>query len=137
MRLFKFLMTGILFGIIMTKSEAISWFRIQEMFRFQSIQMYGIIGVSVIIGIIMNQVLEKTRWKDAFGTEFKITPKAKTYKASLFGGAIFGIGWAMTGACPGPLYVLTGHGYYVIIVIILSALLGTLFYGAIKKSLPH
>ena len=85
----------------------------------------------------MNQVLVKLGWKDAFGEKFKITPKAKTYKASIFGGTIFGIGWAMTGACPGPLYVLTGHGYYIMIVVILSALVGTLFYGALKKHLPH
>ncbi len=137
MRLLKFLFTGILFGIIMTKSEAISWFRIQEMFRFQSIHMYGIIGVSVVLGILMNQLLIKIGFKDASGVKFKIVPKAKTYRASIIGGSIFGIGWAMTGACPGPLYVLTGHGYFIMIITIFSALLGTLFYGAVKKYLPH
>ena len=137
MRLFKFLLTGILFGIIMTKSEVVSWFKIQEMFRFQSFHMYGVIGIAVILGALMNQVVMKMDWKNAYGTKFTVNPKAKTYKASIFGGFIFGIGWAMTGACPGPLYVLTGHGYFIVLVIIISALLGTLFYGAVKKNLPH
>ncbi len=137
MRLIKFLLTGILFGIIMTKSEAVSWFRIQEMFRFQAIHMYGIIGVAVLLGIPLNFWLKRTSWKNALGEKFSIAPKAKTYRASIFGGIIFGIGWALTGACPGPLYVLTGHGNYIIIVVIFSALLGTLSYGALKNRLPH
>ena len=137
MKLIKFLLTGVLFGIIMTKSEAISWFRIQEMFRFQGFHMYGIIGVAVVFGAIMIYFVKTTKGRNLFGDVITFKPKAKTYKASIFGGTIFGLGWAMTGACPGPLYVLVGHGYLIILVIIASALLGTLVYGALRDKLPH
>ena len=137
MRLIKFLLTGILFGIVMTKSEAISWFRIQEMFRFQSFHMYGIIGVAVVLGAIMIYFLKRGNAKNVFGDTITIKPKANTYKASIFGGTLFGLGWAMTGACPGPLYTLLGHGYFIILVVIASALLGTLAYGAVRDKLPH
>lgn len=137
MRLIKFLLTGILFGIVMTKSEAISWFRIQEMFRFQSFHMYGIIGVAVVLGAIMIYFIKKGQGKNLFGDTITFKPKANTYKASIFGGTIFGLGWAMTGACPGPLYTLLGHGYFIILVVILSALVGTIAYGAIREKLPH
>jgi len=137
MKLIKFLLTGVLFGIIMTKSEAISWFRIQEMFRFQSFHMYGIIGTAVVLGAIMIYFIKKSKSRNLFGDIITFKPKAKTYKASILGGTIFGLGWAMTGACPGPLYVLVGHGYLIILVIIASALLGTLAYGALRDKLPH
>lgn len=137
MRLLYFLVTGILFGIVMTKSEAISWFRIQEMFRFQSFHMYGIIGVAVAIGIIVHLAIKNTKFKNITGEMINFKDKPKTYKASLFGGTIFGLGWALTGACPGPLYTLIGHGYWVILVIIFSALIGTFVYGALKSKLPH
>lgn len=137
MKMIKFLITGILFGIIMTKSEAISWFRIQEMFRFQSFHMYGIIGTAVILGAIMTYLIKSRKGRNLFGNHITIAPKAKTYKASIFGGTIFGLGWAMTGACPGPLYTLFGHGNFVILIVIASALLGTLTYGALRDKLPH
>ena len=137
MKLIRFLLVGILFGIVMTKSEAISWFRIQEMFRFQSFHMYGIIGVAVIVGVIIHYLIPKTNMKNIIGDEIKFSPKPATYKASMFGGTLFGLGWAMTGACPGPLYTLVGHGYWVILVVIASALLGTFAYGALKRYLPH
>lgn len=137
MKLIRFLLTGILFGIILTKSEAISWFRIQEMFRFQSFHMYGIIGVAVVVGAIMIYFMKNKKWRNLFGEYITIEPKAKTYKASIFGGILFGLGWAMTGACPGPLYILVGHGYLVILVVIASAILGTLAYGAVRDKLPH
>ena len=137
MRLLRFLVVGILFGIVMTKSEAISWFRIQEMFRFQSFHMYGIIGVAVVTGVIMHYLIKKMGMKNVEGTKVEFEIKPTTYKASLLGGALFGLGWAMTGACPGPLYTLLGHGYWVILIVIVSALLGTLSYGALKKNLPH
>jgi uncharacterized membrane protein YedE/YeeE len=137
MKLFKFLLVGILFGIVMTKSEAISWFRIQEMFRFQSFHMYGIIGVAVVMGALMHFLIKKYDVKNMFGDVIQFQDKPKTYKASLFGGTIFGLGWAMTGACPGPLYVLVGHGYWIILIVILSALVGTFVYGALRSKLPH
>ncbi len=137
MRLIYFLITGILFGIVMTKSEAISWFRIQEMFRFQSFHMYGIIGVAVVAGALIHFLIKKTRFKNITGELIDFKDKPKTYKASLFGGTFFGLGWALTGACPGPLYTLVGHGYFIVLVIIASALIGTLVYGALRKKLPH
>ena len=137
MRLINFLLTGILFGIVMTKSEAISWFRIQEMFRFQSFHMYGIIGVTVVVGVLMHWLIKKSYLKNIRGSVIKFSDKPKTYKASLFGGTLFGMGWAMTGACPGPLYTLLGHGFWIILIIIISALLGTFAYGALRGKLPH
>ena len=137
MRLLKFLLVGILFGIVMTKSEAISWFRIQEMFRFQSFHMYGIIGVAVILGTIIHFILKQINLSTSSGKNITFADKPKTYIASILGGSVFGLGWALTGACPGPLYTLVGHGYWVILVIIFSALIGTLVYGALKSKLPH
>ena len=137
MKLFNFLVVGILFGIVMTKSEAISWFRIQEMFRFQSFHMYGIIGVAVVVGALIHFFLKNTKMKNIYGDAFQFEDKPKTYKASILGGTLFGFGWAMTGACPGPLYTLVGHGFLVILVIIFSALIGTYVYGALKSKLPH
>ena len=137
MKNFPFLIIGVLFGIVMTKSEAISWFRIQEMFRFQSIHMYGIIGVAVILGALMFYLMKKGHFKTIDGTEASFNDKPKLYKAALFGGTVFGLGWAMTGACPGPLYVLVGNGYWIMLIVILSALFGTFAYGLLKKNLPH
>lgn len=135
-RLLIFL-AGILFGIVMTKSEAVSWYRIQEMFRFDSFHMYGIIGVAATLGALMFFLMKKYNFKNMDGDIVHFPEKAKTYKASIGGGIFFGLGWAMTGACPGPLYVLVGNGYFVILVVILSALLGTFTYGRLKKYLPH
>lgn len=137
MKLLNFLAVGVLFGIVMTKSEAISWFRIQEMFRFQSFHMYGIIGVAVVLGVLLHLFIKKFKVKNVFGEVIEFKDKPETYKASILGGSIFGLGWAMTGACPGPLYVLTGHGYWVILIVIFSALVGTFAYGALKSKLPH
>ncbi len=137
MRLLKYLLVGILFGIVMTKSEAISWFRIQEMFRFQSFHMYGIIGVAVVAGALMHQLIKRTGLKNTYGNMIEFADKPNTYKASIFGGTFFGLGWAMTGACPGPLYTLVGHGFGIILVVIASALFGTLAYGALRSRLPH
>ncbi len=137
MRLIKFLFVGILFGIVMTKSEAVSWFRIQEMFRFQSFHMYGIIGVAVVVGAILHQFIKSRKMKNADGDIIQFADKPKTYIASILGGTCFGLGWAMTGACPGPLYTLVGQGNLIVLVIIASALLGALFYGALRSKLPH
>lgn len=133
----KFILVGILFGIIMAKSEAISWYRIQEMFRFQSFHMYGIIGTAVTLGAIGTALIKKFKLKDISGTPIKFAPKDKGWKNYLFGGTIFGIGWAMTGACPGPLFVNLGYGYWMIGLAIIMATLGTFTYGVLKDKLPH
>ena len=137
MRLIWFLFVGVLFGIVMTKSEAVSWFRIQEMFRFQSFHMYGIIGTAVALGAALHILVKKKKMKDIFGDFIAFKEKPKTYTASLIGGTFFGLGWAMTGACPGPLYTLLGQGNWIILIVIGSALIGALTYGALRSKLPH
>lgn len=136
MKNIKFLLLGFIFGVILIKSEAISWFRIQEMFRFQSFQMYGIIGSAVIIGIVSVWLIKKYNVKTLSGEPITI-PDKKFNKGNIFGGLIFGLGWAMTGACPGPLYALIGSGLLIVVVILLSAILGTYVYGVFKDKLPH
>ncbi|MBK8504723.1 MAG: YeeE/YedE family protein [Saprospiraceae bacterium] len=137
MKNISLLAVGILFGIVMYKSEAISWFRIQEMFRFQSFHMYGIIGVAVLLGIIIHVVIKRGQLKNIYGEIISAPDKSKTFVASILGGTLFGLGWAMTGACPGPLYVLLGAGYWIVILIVVSALAGTLLYGMVRSKLPH
>ena len=137
MKFIKFLILGLLFGVVMTKSEAISWYRIQEMFLFDSFHMYGIIGVAVVLGALMTTLIKKWNLKTYTGEEMNLAPKPKQPIANLAGGILFGLGWAMTGACPGPLYVLVGHGFGVILVVILSALLGVFVYGMVRDKLPH
>ena len=137
MKLIKFLLTGILFGIVMTKSEAISWFRIQEMFRFESFHMYGIIGTAVILGAILVALIKKVKGKTVDGEAIKFNPKDMSIPRYLFGGIFFGLGWAMTGACPGPLFTLLGHGILTILIVILSAIFGTYLYGILRAKLPH
>jgi len=138
MKDFRFLFAGILFGVVLTRSEVLSWFRIQEMFRFQSFQMYGIIGLAVVTGILSIQIIKKYQLKDVDGTEILIdnqkSPKIIQY---LVGGFIFGLGWALTGACPGPLYALIGHGIWVVLVPLSTAIMGTFFYGILRDHLPH
>jgi hypothetical protein len=133
----RYLLIGILFGIIMTKSEAISWYRIQEMFRFQAFHMYGIIGSALVVGVIMVQTIKYLRIKNLDGREIIFRPKKFSIPRYLFGGILFGFGWALTGACPGPMYTLVGNGFLVFIVVILSAMLGTYVYGLLRKYLPH
>ena len=137
MKFIKFLLIGILFGIIMTKSEAISWYRIQEMFRFQAFHMYGIIGSALGLGILGIQVIKRNKLKTTDGIKIEIADKEKGITRYLLGGIIFGLGWALSGACPGPMYTLIGSGYSVFIAVILSALLGTFVYGLLKDKLPH
>lgn len=137
MKYIKFLLVGILFGIVMTKSEAISWFRIQEMFLLHSFQMYGIIGTTVILGAALTAFIKQTNLKDMYGEPITFSPKNQSIIRYLGGGIIFGLGWAMTGACPGPLYTLVGHGYLIILVIIASAVFGTYVYGLLRSRLPH
>jgi uncharacterized membrane protein YedE/YeeE len=137
MKFIKFLLTGILFGIVMTKSEAISWFRIQEMFRFESFHMYGIIGTAVILGATMVALVKKMQGKTINGETIKFNPKNMSIPRYLFGGIIFGLGWAMTGACPGPMFTLLGHGIWSILLVIISSLFGTYLYGVLRSRLPH
>ena len=137
MKLIKYLALGIVFGIVLSKSEVISWFRIYEMFRFQSFHMYGVIGSAVILGILFIQIVKLTKMKSIEGDEIVIPSKEKSFKRYIMGGTIFGLGWALTGACPGPIFILIGNGMSVFIVMIASALLGTYAYGLLKNKLPH
>jgi uncharacterized membrane protein YedE/YeeE len=137
MKYIKYLVIGILFGVIMFKSEAASWFRIYEMFQFGSFHMYGIIGSALIIGIIGVQIIKRKKIKPINGAEMKVHPKNKSTTRYLVGGIIFGLGWALSGACPGPMYVLLGSGYFSISIVIFGALVGTFLYGILKDKLPH
>ncbi len=137
MKNIKFLIIGIAFGIILTKAEVLSWYRIFEMFKFQSFHMYGVIGVSVIIGIIMVQLFKKGILKDSTGKKISIAPKKPGFKRTFIGGVCFGLGWALVGACPAPMFALLGQGVWAIVVVILGALLGAFTYGISKSKLPH
>ena len=137
MKSIKYILTGILFGIVMVKSEALSWYRIQEMFRFQSFHMYGIIGTAVLLGMISVALIKKYKLKDVDGNEIVFNPKEKSFWRYMLGGILFGLGWALTGACPGPLFVILGYGYVSISIVIISAIAGTYFYGLLKDKLPH
>lgn len=137
MKLVKFLVLGIVFGIVMSKSEAISWYRIQEMFRFQSFHMYGIIGTAVILGVIGVQLIKKFKMRDFSGNEILFHPKEKSVVRYLIGGAIFGLGWALSGACPGPMVVNIGYGFLTMTIVFISSILGTFLYGLIKDKIPH
>ena len=133
----KYILTGLVFGVIMAKSEAISWYRIQEMFRFQSFHMYGIIGTAVVLGVIAVALIKKFRIKDTQGNPINFQDKDKSWPRYIIGGSIFGLGWALTGACPGPMFVNIGYGYIAMIIVVIGALAGTYLYGLIKDKLPH
>jgi uncharacterized membrane protein YedE/YeeE len=133
----KYLFIGILFGITLTKAEIISWYRIYEMFRFQSFHMYGVIGSAVVVGLIITQAIKRFKIKSIDGEVIEIPPKQFGVSRYLIGGTMFGFGWAMTGACPGPLFILLGNGIGVVAVVILSAMLGTYVYGLLRTRLPH
>lgn len=137
MKFLKFLFLGILFGIILAKAEVISWFRIYEMFRFQSFHMYGVIGSAVLLGVIMIQIIKRRQIKSMDGKPIIIEPKERGVVRYIVGGIIFGMGWALTGACPGPLFILVGSGVGSIILAIASAILGTYVYGRLRDRLPH
>jgi uncharacterized membrane protein YedE/YeeE len=137
MRYIRFLLIGVFFGIVMTKAQVISWYRIYEMFRFDSFHMYGIIGSAVVLGVIGVALIKKYKLKSTDGTPITFSPKEMSIPRYLIGGSIFGLGWAMTGACPGPMYTLIGNGFSIILVVLASALLGTLAYGMLRNKLPH
>ncbi|WP_008582559.1 DUF6691 family protein [Niabella soli] len=132
----KFLVAGIIFGIVLTKAEVISWFRIQEMFRLQSFHMYGVIGSAVLVGAISVALIKRFNIKTLSGEPIKI-PSKKFDKGQIIGGLIFGAGWALTGACPGPLFAQIGTGATVVSVTLLSAIAGTWVYGLLRERLPH
>jgi|SRR5690606_6956722 len=133
----RYLIIGTFFGIVMYKSEAASWFRIYEMFNFQSIHMYGLMGSALAVGILIVQYIKKRSIKDIDNQPIVITNKDKSISRYLIGGIIFGLGWALAGACPGPMFVLAGAGYLPIFIVILGAILGTWIYGLLKEKLPH
>ena len=137
MKFLNFLVIGILFGIMMAKSEIISWYRIQEMFRFQSFHMFGIIGIAVISGIIGVMVIKKFNIKDFNGNPIVFHPKEKSIIRYIVGGTIFGMGWALSGACPGPMVVNIGYGFLSMGIVFLFSILGTYLYGVLRSKLPH
>ena len=131
----KYLVVGILFGIVFVKAEIISWFRIQEMFRLQSFHMYGVIGSAVVVGMISIWLIKRFNIKTLSGETVEFHPKSFN-RGQIYGGLLFGLGWAITGACPGPLFAQIGSGYVVVIVTLLSAIAGTWVYGYVWKKLP-
>lgn len=132
-----YLTVGTFFGIILFKSEAASWFRIYEMFNFDSFHMYGIIGSAIFLGVIITQLIKRKKIKDIHGMPINLPDKEKSFSRYAFGGFIFGLGWALAGACPGPMYVLAGAGFLPILIVIGGALLGTWIYGMLRDKLPH
>jgi uncharacterized membrane protein YedE/YeeE len=136
MRNIAYLIAGIIFGLVLVKGEIISWFRIQEMFRFQAFHMYGIIGTAVVVGLITTQLMKYFKVSDSGGESIHLQPKEFSI-GLVIGGLMFGFGWALTGACPGPIYTQIGAGYFSIIITLLSAIAGTWLYGAMRQRLPH
>ena len=137
MRQFFFLLIGVFFGIVMFKSEAASWFRIYEMFQFKSIHMYGIIGSALGFGVLITQGIKRFQIKSAFDESIVIPDKTKSFYRYSIGGIIFGLGWGLSGACPGPIFTLLGAGFLSIIIVLIFAILGTWFYGMIIHKLPR
>jgi uncharacterized membrane protein YedE/YeeE len=132
----RFLFIGLLMGITLTKTEVISWFRIQEMFRFESFHMYGVMGSALVVGIVSIFLIKKFKIKSLDGEDIFL-PSRTFQKGQVYGGLLFGLGWAMTGACPGPLFAQIGAGTTVVIITLLSAIAGTWVYGLIREKLPH
>lgn len=137
MNYINFIITGIIFGIVLAKAQVISWFRIYEMFRFESFHMYGIIGSAVGLGVLINLWIKRRNIKSISGEIINLPPKQKSIPRYLIGGTFFGLGWALSGACPGPMFILLGFGYAPMLIVIVGALLGTLLYGIIRDKLPH
>jgi len=137
MKYLKYLLIGIFFGIVLVKSEAVSWYRIYEMFKFESFHMYGIIGSAVATGIIMLLITKQLKLKNIEGTFMRVPKKEKGLIRYILGGTIFGLGWALSGACPGPMYILVGTGAFSVLISIFAAIFGTFIYGILKEKLPH
>jgi uncharacterized membrane protein YedE/YeeE len=137
MNVLKYFLVGFLFGIVLTKSEAVSWYRIYEMFHFQSFHMYGIIGVAVATGILGVQIIKRKNIKDSKGLPIEFKEKDRGTARYMIGGISFGLGWALVGSCPGPIFILIGAGFLPVIIVLIGALIGTIIYGALKSKLPH
>lgn len=137
MKYLKFLFVGIFFGIVLVKSEAVSWYRIYEMFRFQSFHMYGIIGTAIVCGVLFLQISKTRVIKSIKGAHIFVPKKENGLIRYIVGGTIFGFGWALVGACPGPMYILLGTGIWSMLIVIAASVLGTFVYGILKHKLPH
>lgn len=136
MKNLKYILLGVAFGIVFVKAEIISWFRIQEMFRLQSFHMFGVIGSAVLVALVSIQLIKYYKIKTIEGDKIEIAPKVFN-KGNIYGGILFGLGWAITGACPGPLFAQIGGGFTVIVITLLSAVAGTWTYGYLREKLPH
>ncbi|MEN8138687.1 MAG: DUF6691 family protein [Bacteroidota bacterium] len=137
MKHIKFILVGILFGVTMYMTEAVSWFRIFEMFKFQAFHMYGIIGTAIAIGIVVTWIFKSGKLNDINGNPVKINDKAKTWPRYIIGGIIFGLGWGLSGLCPGMVFILIGAGNPVFIIFMISILIGTFMYGVLRTKIPH
>jgi uncharacterized membrane protein YedE/YeeE len=137
MNLLRYIIVGFIFGVILTKAEAVSWYRIYEMFQFQSFHMYGIITVAIITGLLGIQIIKRKKLKDIDGNLIYIEDKEKGNARYWIGGILFGLGWAMVGSCPGPIFILLGSGFLSVGLILLGAVFGTFLYGLLKDKLPH
>lgn len=135
--LLAYLLAGLYFGVVLVKSEAASWYRIQEMFRFESLQMFGLIGSAVLTGMLTTALLRRSEVNSRDGQTITVTPKEKGWRRYVFGGLTFGVGWGLAGVCPGPVFVLLGAGVWPILIVLGFALLGTYLYGVLKDRLPH
>lgn len=137
MNYLKYILVGFVFGIVLTKAEAVSWYRIYEMFQFQSFHMYGIIMTAIAVGVIGIQIIKRKRLKDIDGNLILIADKEKGSARYWIGGILFGLGWAMVGACPGPIFIMLGAGFLSVGIILIGAVFGTFLYGLLKDKLPH
>jgi len=137
MKALKYIFIGFIFGIVLTKSEAVSWYRIYEMFQFQSFHMYGIIMVAIVTGVLGIQIIKWKHLKDIKGLPIEIIAKEPGSTRFWVGGIFFGLGWALVGACPGPIFILLGAGFLPVIMVLFGALFGTFLYGVFKEKLPH
>ncbi len=137
MKYLKFVLIGFVFGIVLTKAEAVSWYRIYEMFQFQSFHMYGIIMVAIAVGFSGLQLIKRKQIRNSEGEPITIADKEKGSFRYWIGGLFFGLGWALVGSCPGPIFILLGAGYLPVAIVLVGALLGTFLYGLVKDNLPH
>ena len=137
MKFLKYLLVGFIFGIVLTKSEAVSWYRIYEMFKFQSFHMFGIIGTALFVGVAGVQIIKRSKMKDINNETIVIADKEPGSTRYWIGGLFFGLGWALVGSCPGPIFILIGAGFMPVLLVLAGAMLGTFLYGLIKNKLPH
>ena len=137
MKLIKFFIVGVVFGIVLTKAEAVSWYRIYEMFMFQSFHMYGIIATAILVGVCGIKLIKSKEIQGFKGAEINIQDKNFSYSRYIIGGTMFGLGWGLVGCCPGPIFILIGNGVLPILVVLIGALIGTYIYGILKNKLPH